>query len=164
MSWENEKNVLTNWLKCLEKLIKMSWQNFKGYKTNFFRGKNSRLKNNYTVEFTFNIRHTGKNGRYPPNGNCFKFGGLNPYSGGTWFLSRSCKTSARRSNVLILILVELDFWATKSGGKNINYTGLNPYSGGTWFLSWEKWFILIYSKSLNPYSGGTWFLSMDIVV
>jgi len=117
MSWENEKNVLTNWLKCLEKLIKMSWQNFKGYKTNFFRGKNSRLKNNYTVEFIFNIRHTGKNGRYPPNGNCFKFGGLNPYSGGTWFLRwKSLTTSAIFWFVLILILVELDFWALEKDG------------------------------------------------
>jgi len=35
---------------------------------------------------------------------------LNPYSGGTWFLSSDSDIEEHEIVVLILILVELDFW------------------------------------------------------
>jgi len=53
--------------------------------------------------------------------------GLNPYSGGTWFLRESLPSLIEYKGVLILILVELDFWAAKQHG----------------ILSWRKVLILI---------------------
>jgi len=59
---------------------------------------------------------------------------LNPYSGGTWFLSRR---HLMRCSVQLI---------------------LNPYSGGTWFLRILILILIDNFKVLNPYSGGTWFL------
>jgi len=60
--------------------------------------------------------------------------GLNPYSGGTWFLSTENMGKQGNNLVLILILVELDFWAMPSIFYDLELKRLNPYSGGTWFL------------------------------